>query len=133
MSTEGTNGPTPDEFAPGAWDAALNRLEDVLLAAPWDRALPDLEILLEQANVPLSFVQQDERAIKLLGEAMLARPFASHDVIRRSRAHVEMMSLEVEVLAQRLRDPTTSAVVAEDAVARLRDLAAELGRLRDRL
>jgi hypothetical protein len=123
----------PEHDTPGAWDDALCRLEDVLLAAPFDRALPDLAELLERASVPLAFVQQDERASKLIREAMLARPFAARADVRRSRAHVEMMTLEVEVLAQRLRDPTTPPDVAARAAGRLQELADDLERLRDDL
>lgn len=118
---------------PGAWDDALCRLEDVLLAAPYDRALPDLEILLERADVPLAFVRQDERAMKLLSEAVLARPFSERDDVRNSRAHVEMMTLEVEVLTHRLQDPTTPMEVARQASDRLAELADQLARLRDDL
>lgn len=128
---------SPDQFhepdEPGAWDAALCRLEDVVLAAPFDRALPDLDELLARADVPLAFVQQDERALKLLREAMLARPLSGHQEVRRSRTHVEMMALEVEVLTHRLRDPNSPVDVAERAAARLDELTAELDRLRDDL
>ena len=115
---------------PGSWDDALCRLEDVLLAAPYDRALPDLEDLLARADITRAFLQQDDRARKLLGEAILARPFADPDDVRRSRTHVEMMVLEVEVLTQRLRDPDTPAEVAERAGDRLLELRAELARVR---
>ncbi len=118
---------------PGAWDDALCRLEDVLLAAPFDRALPDLDELLRRADVSRTFLHQDDRARKLLSEAVLARPFADPDDVRRSRAHVEMMVLEVEVLAQRLRDPDTPAAVARRASDRLRELQAELTDVRDDL
>lgn len=128
---DATPSPGPDQ--PGAWDDALCRLEDVLLAAPYDRALPDLDVLLEQARVTPAFVHQDERALKLISEAMLARPFADHEDVRQSRAHVEMMTLEVEVLTHRLRDPATPAEVAERATIRLRELAHQLARLRDDL
>lgn len=123
----------PGHDTPGEWDDALCRLEDVLLAAPFDRALPDLTELLERASVPLAFVQQDERASKLIREAMLARPFAAREDVRRSRTHVEMMTLEVEVLAQRLRDPATPPDVAMRAAGRLHELTDELDRLRDDL
>lgn len=125
--------PSHESDGPGTWDDALCRLEDVVLAAPFDRALPDLDDLLREAAVPLTFVQQDERALKLLREAMLARPFSGHEEVQRSRAHVEMMTLEVEVLTHRLRDPTTPSDVAEGAAARLDELTAELDRLRDDL
>lgn len=123
----------PGHDTPGSWDDALCRLEDVLLLAPFDRALPDLDELLHRADVTLSYVLQDERALKLLGEAVIARPFSSSDRLRRSRAHVEMMSLEVEVLTHRLRDAATDPMVAERAMQRLDELAAQLAELRREL
>lgn len=125
--------PSHEPDGPGAWDDALCRLEDVVLAAPFDRALPDLDELLRRAAVPLAFVQQDERALKLIREAMLARPLSAPADVQRSRAHVEMMSLEVEVLTHRLRDPATPPEAAEHAAARLDELTAELDQLRDDL
>lgn len=118
---------------PGAWDDALCRFEDVLLAAPFDRALPDLDELLARADVTRTFLRQDDRARKLLSEAVLARPFADPDDVRRSRAHVEMMVLEVEVLTQRLRDPDTPPSVATRADDRLHELRAQLEALRGEL
>jgi hypothetical protein len=132
MSQHEDHQPFPDRD-PGAWDDALCRLEDVLLAAPYDRALPDLDTLLERAGVPRAFVREDDRALKLLREAILARPYAEHEAVRRSRAHVEMMVLEVEVLTHRLRDPETSADVADRARARIEELTSQLDRLRDDL
>lgn len=133
MSSHDTPSPFPGSEDPGAWDDALCRLEDVLLAAPFDRALPDLEVLLERARVSRGYVRQDERALKLLGEAMLARPHGHAEDVRRSRAHVEMMALEVEVLTHRLRDPATDAEVTGRAQARLAELAEQVARLRDEL
>lgn len=118
---------------PGAWDDALCRLEDVLLAAPFDRALPDLEVLLSRARVDRVFLQQDERARKLLGEAILARPLSDAADVRRSRTHVEMMLLEVEVLTQRLGAPDTPPDVAQRAADRLEALRSEVADLRDEL
>ena len=124
---------SPGEDRPGAWDDALCRLEDVLLAAPFDRALPDLEVLLARAGVTRAFLHADDRALKLLHEAVLARPFADPDEVHRSRTHVEMMVLEVEVLTARLASPDTSTKVAADASARLDELAVQLRRLREEL
>ena len=125
--------PHPPGEEPGAWDDALCRLEDVLLAASFDRALPDLDELVRRADVSRAFLRQDDRARKLLREAVLARPFADPDDLRRSRAHVEMMVLEVEVLTQRLRDPDTPATVAQRASDRLHDLQTQLADLREDL
>ena len=132
MSDHETSQPFPGRD-PGAWDDALCRLEDVLLAAPYDRALPDLDVILARARVPREFLRQDERAMKLLSEAVLARPYSAHDDVRQSRAHVEMMTLEVEVLTHRLEDPHTPVEVARQATDRLAELADQLARLRDDL
>ena len=116
-----------------SWDAGLARLEDVLLAAPLDRALPDLDDLLEQAKVPLSLVQHDERALKLINEALLARPFATRDEVARTRQHLEMMALEVEVLTERLADPDTDAATRAQSLARLDEVRRQLSEVRDLL
>ena len=123
----------PGEDRPGAWDDALCRLEDVLLAAPFDRALPDLDELLARAGVTRAFLHADDRALKLVHEAVLARPFADADEVHRSRTHVEMMMLEVEVLTARLASPDTSTEVAAEASDRLEELAEQLRRVRDDL
>ena len=115
----------------GGWEAALCRLEDVLLAQPYDEVLPDLADLLQRARVPLSLVEQDERARKLLGEAMLARPAEDGHVLRRARVRVELLTVEVQVLAERLRDPDVPADQAAAAVARLAHVEEHLRRLTD--
>lgn len=119
----------PAEDAVAAWDEALCRLEDLLLAEPYDQALPDLADLLDRARVPLSLVEHDDRARKLLGEAMLARPADQGDPVRRARVRVEFLVLEVEVLTERLRDPRVSEREARRAVERIDDVAGQLRRL----
>jgi hypothetical protein len=132
---EGARGPhaEPPMGDAAGWDAALARLEDVLLAAPFDRALPSLRELLERAQVPLSFVQQDDRALKLIHEAVLARPLSSRQEVMEARGQVELMTLEVEVLSERLRDPEASAESVAAARRRLAQIQDELARLRDLL
>lgn len=115
----------------GAWDEALCRFEDVLLDAPYDQALPDLVDLLERARAPLSLVEHDERARKLLGEAILARPVADNDVVRRARVRVELLTLEVAVLAERLRDPASTSQQVQAATDRLASVHTQIERLRD--
>ena len=100
MSIPGT-APDPDGFD---LDRALARLEDVLLAVPFDRALPDLELLLDRAGVPREVLRRDERILKVLHEASVARPFGQVDDVQRTRAEVELCTLEVEVLTQRLEE-----------------------------
>jgi hypothetical protein len=57
-------------------DVAVARLEDVLLSLPYDRALPDLASLLASAGVGAELLRRDERALKVLHEAIVARPYA---------------------------------------------------------
>ena len=118
---------------PGSWDAALARLEDVLLGLPEDRALPDLDELLRAAKVSREVVRQDERALKLLHEAMLARPLSDRDEVTRIRNHVEMMTLEVEVLTERIRDRETDPATAARALSRLDEIRIALGEVREDL
>lgn len=117
------------EDAAGAWEDAVCRLEDTLLAQSWDRALPDLADLLERARVPLSVVEQDERARKLLSEAMLARPAGEGGPAQRARVRVEFLTLEVRVLAERLRDPGVAHDEALRALDRIDEVAQQLQRL----
>lgn len=119
----------PAEDAAAAWDDALCRFEDLLLGEPYDRALPDLAELLDRARVPLTLVEHDDRARKLLGEALLARPADQGDPVRRARVRVEFLVLEVEVLTERLRDPRVSEREARRAAERIEDVAGLLDRL----
>lgn len=119
----------PAEDAAGAWEDALCRLEDTLLAQAYDRPLPDLAELLEQSRVPLSVVEHDERARKLLGEAMLARPAGEGGPVRRARVRVEFLTLEVQVLADRLRDRDVPEDEARRAATRLDEVTGQLRRL----
>ncbi|MCC5948859.1 MAG: hypothetical protein JJT89_10430 [Nitriliruptoraceae bacterium] len=99
------DGPDP-ERDPLDVDRARARLEDALLALPYDRALPDLDELLAAAQVPPGLLQRDERVRKVLQEAIVARPFSDLDVVRRTSTELELLTLEVEVLADRLAGPT---------------------------
>lgn len=115
----------------GSWDEALARLEDVLQAAPFDRALPDLGTILERARISDEFLREDDRALKVLHEAIVARPLSSAEAIIELRTEVDLLALEVEVLTDRLADPTASAADVEQASARLRDVRAALDQIRD--
>ena len=114
-------------------DAALARLEDVLLATPEDRALPDLEVILARAKYPAELLRRDERALKLLSEAVLARPLSSREEVSATRTHLELMTLEVEVLTARLTDPDTEPAVIQRARERLGVLREELEEIRRKL
>jgi hypothetical protein len=114
-------------------DEALARLEDVLLSLPFDRAVPELEELLERAGAPRDLVFRDERALKLLHEALLARPFGSLDAVRQVRTEVELLTLEVELLTDRLGDPEVTGVEARRMGERLDEVRARLFELIDQL
>jgi hypothetical protein len=114
-------------------DAALTRFEDLLLALPFDRALPDLESLLERAEVPTELLRRDERALKLLHEAVVARPFGSLDAVQRVRTEVGLLTLEVELLTDRLADADASPTTVARAAQRLAEVRACLDEIRGEL
>jgi hypothetical protein len=116
-------------FAP---DEALGRLEDVLLALPFDRAVPDLTALLVAAGVD-DDVLRDERVLKLLHEALVARPLGTLDAVQRVRTEVELLTLEVELLTDRLASPATEAAEAARSARRLSEIRARLAELGDQL
>lgn len=121
-----------DREVASAWDAAdegVARLEDVLARLPFDRALPELATLLRLADVPPSLVQQDERARKVLHEAILARPLSEPDEVDLRRTEVEVLLLEVGLLDDVLQDAAEGRASQDALAAALRRLAA----IRDRL
>lgn len=115
------------------FDLAVARLEDVLLALPYDRALPELDVLLDRANVPAELLHRDERVLKVLHEAIAARPFAELDAVRRTRTEVELLTLEVEVLTDRLAAPTSDVTLRERTLRRLDEVRRRLDEVRDQL
>lgn len=129
-------GREPGEHS-GSWgadqDEALARLEDVLHALPFDRAVPDLDELLAAAGVDEDLLHRDERARKLLTEALLARPFGSLDAVRPVRTEVELLTIEVEVLTDRLRDPALDAGTYRRTGDRLAEVSERLEELRGQL
>ncbi len=112
-------------------DAARVRLEDLLLTLPYERALPDLSELLDRARVPLELLRRDDRLLKVLHEAILARPLGQIDEVERVRTEVELLTLEVEVLTDRLSDPNSSLDEVAAAATRLREVEARLQEVRD--
>lgn len=125
--------PDPPARPERSLDEQLARLEDVLLAYPYDRALPDLDTILGQAGVGRDLFREDERAAKVLHEAILARPLASMDVVERRRTEIELYTLEVDLLTDRLENPGTSEADAARVAARLADIRARLAELRSEL
>jgi hypothetical protein len=117
----------------GPTDEALARLEDVLLALPYDRAVPDLAEVLARAAFDRSLLLADDRAMKLLHEALVARPFGSLDAVQQVRTEVELLTLEVELLTERRADPRTADEEHARISRRLGDVRARLEELRGQL
>lgn len=126
---EHPDGQPEGAFAP---DEALGRLEDVLLALPFHRAVPDLDDLLAAAGVDHD-VLRDDRVRKLLHEALVARPFGSLAAVQRVRTEVELLTLEVELLVDRLAAPGTSPAEVTRSTRRLATIRARLAALREQL
>jgi hypothetical protein len=127
--------PGPSEFGRSGLDddRALARLEDLLLSVPFDRALPELAELLRQAGLSEDLLARDERVLKVLHEAILARPLGHIEEVTRIRAEVELLTLETELLADRLADPSADELVTARAVARLAEVRARLDEVRAQL
>ncbi len=129
------DGHEPTPFVEEDWDAreaAVSRLEEHLHTLPYDRALPDLDTLLHDAQVERDLLRREERARKVLHEAILARPLADVDTVAMRATEVELLVLEVQVLTQTLRDAAgrTLDTATKDAAGRA---AARLTWIRGRL
>ena len=111
-------------------DAVRVRLEDLLLSLPYDRALPDLPDLLDRAGVPADLLHRDDRILKVLHEAVLARPLSHVAEAQRVRSEVELLTLELEVLTDRLTGEDTHPVDLAAATARLAEVTARLEEIR---
>lgn len=114
-----------------AWvhrERALTRLQDVLDRLPSSRALPALDQLLHLAGVTPE-VLEDERARKLLSEAIAHRPLAAVEEVRVLRTEVELLTVEVAVLGERLADPALAAADRHELTGRLADVRARITEL----
>ncbi|MDP8928874.1 MAG: hypothetical protein M3O70_09940 [Actinomycetota bacterium] len=127
-----TTDPREGATAP-SWDEALERLEDFVNSYPLDRALPDLAGIVAQARVPRRFLREDERARKVLLEAIAARPLSSLEQVGRVRTEVELLILEVEMLAERLASTALTAEQTSQVSARLDNVRARLVQIRTQL
>jgi hypothetical protein len=128
-----------DQAAPGhgvpAWvvtDRAVSRLQELLELLPRSRALPDLDVLLAQAGADRSLLA-DERARKLLDEALIYRPLSSLEEVRVLRTEVELLTVEVGVLEERLADPTLSTADRQALRMRLRRVRTRWEQVADQL
>lgn len=127
------NGMSKSGVGIGDWDEALCRLEDVLATYDFDRALPNLDEILAAARIDLAYVQADERALKVLSEAIVARPLSTSDQVGGLALEVELLTLEVRVLTERLAVPTTDPVDAERVTSRLARIRQRLDEVRSKL
>lgn len=130
----------PEELGPDAptpvgedLDAALGRLEDLLLSLPFDRALPNLGEILAQAGVTREQLRSDDRTWKVLHEAVVARPLSDIDEVAALQTEVELLTLEVGVLTERLQEPTVGRDEVRRADRRLDDVRRQLERVRRQL
>lgn len=99
-------------------DRAVTRLQEVLEQLPAHRALPDLDELLAAAGADRRLLE-DERARKLLQEAIHQRPLSSLEQVRVLRTEVELLTVEVAVLQERLSDTALGALERQELLARL--------------
>lgn len=123
----------PEGAASPSWDEALERLEDFVCSYPLDRALPDLAAIAARAGVPRRFLLEDERAHKVLLEAIAARPLSTLEQVDRARTEVELLILEVQVLAERLASSGLSHEQTRHVAIRLEDVRGRLTRIRTQL
>lgn len=112
-------------------DAALVRLEETLRGYDFGRALPDLDTILGDAGISRALLREDDRAMKLLHEAIVARPLSSLESVARTSTEVELLSLEVSVLSDRLAEPGLDDEEAARILERLERMQAALADLRD--
>ena len=113
-------------------DRAVSRLQEVLEQLPRTRALPDLDALLAQAGAD-RWLLTDERARKLLDEALRDRPLSSLEEVRVLRTEVELLTVEVGVLEERLTDPSLATADRAVLQARLRRIRSRWEQLADQL
>ncbi len=122
-----------DEDAAFDVDSARVRWEDLLLSLPYDRALPNLPDLLDRAGVSDALLRRDERLLKVLHEAVLARPLSQQHEAHQLRTEVELLTLEVELLTDRLSGHGVPREDAEAAVDRLQEVQERLDEIQDTL
>lgn len=115
-----------------SWDEALERLEGFVERYPRTRALPGLLGIADRADVPVEFLREDERAHKVLFEALAGRPLSTHESLRQAQTEVELLILEVQVLTERLQATSDSAQIRR-ATERLAYARQRLNEIRSKL
>lgn len=121
---------TPDG---SSWDEAVARLEEVLAAHSFDRALPPLEELLAEADMDPAILASDERALKILSEAVLARPLSTLEAVQAVRTEVEFLAVEVGMIQQRLTDEAMSEEELAKSRRRLDEIRNQINSITDDL
>lgn len=115
-----------------SWDEALERLETFVERYPRSRAFPGLPGIAQRADVPIDFLQEDERAHKVLFEALADRPLSTEESLAQAHTEVELLLLEVQVLTDRLESTSDDAQVRK-AAERLAYIRRRLNEIRARL
>lgn len=115
-----------------SWDEALERLERFIATYPQTRALPGLQSIARRADLPIAFLREDERAHKVLFEALVDRPLSTLEAVIQTRTEVELLTFEVEVLTERLRE-TSDVAAYRRAAERLVAVRRRLTEIRSRL
>lgn len=113
-------------------DEDLQRLEAVLGEFPDHRALPDVEELLASAGLGLE-VLEDERARKLVMDALSTRPHGHLEGVRAVSTEVELLVLEVRELTAALRSGTLDRAGLDRIDDRLAWARQRLSELQDEL
>lgn len=116
-----------------SWDEALERLENFVGSYPLDRVLPDLPAIVALARLPDRFLEEDERAHKVILEAIAARPLSSIEQVSHVRTEVELLTLEVRVLVERLLAVDLTSEEAEELAHRLDEVRVRLAEIRTQL
>jgi hypothetical protein len=78
-------------------------------------------------------LRRDDRLLKVRHEAVLARPLAQLPDVVRVRTEVELLTLEVELLTDRLVDGAATATDVASATNRLREVRLRLDEIQDDL
>lgn len=113
-------------------DRAVGRLQELLDHLPRSRALPDLDDLLARADTDRSLLS-DERARKLLDDALRDRPLSSLEEVRVLRTEVELLTVEVSVLEERLAETAMSTPERAALLARLSRVRARCRQVAEQL
>jgi hypothetical protein len=112
------------------WDEALTRLEEFLLAYPAGRALPDPETIATAAALPPGFLVDDDRARKVLLDAVAHRPLGTFESVSEIQTEVELLTLEVRAITGRLASGRLSDRELDDHRRRLARVRSRLEQIR---